>query len=445
MRGQFTFIGRNAMAALALASAATLGLGVIAAPAAQAKDKDKEAAKPSNSPEFAKAAGPFQKAFGEFAAKKGKIPDADFKAQAAAFVPQLAAMDASIKTPLDREIYGQWQQQVGGYVDDSALRVKGLQNMIDSGLLTPDLNLAVASQLGQIAYLANDYASAIKALSPVMVDPKVDDAVPQMLAESYASSGKPKDGLAALKTAIAARKAANAAAPEEWYARGNRIAYTAKLDAESTEWALLLASAYPTPMNWLSAAQLVRAGAANYTSAEDLDISRLLDVTGALKLDPKYVEREYVIYLQAIDPRRFPGEAVRVAEQGIATGALKASDTFVTDALTQARPRVAGDKASLPGLAKDAGAAPNGKVATAAGDAYLAYGDYAKADELFTLALTKGVADADKDRVLTRLAEAQIGEAKYADAKATLAKITGARAAIASLWSTYADQKSAAK
>ncbi|MFM9718878.1 hypothetical protein, partial [Streptomyces galilaeus] len=82
-----------------------------------------------------------------------------------------------------------------------------LQNMIDSGLLTPDLNLAVASQLGQIAYLANDYASAIKALSPVMVDPKVDDAVPQMLAESYASSGKPKDGLAALKTAIAARKA----------------------------------------------------------------------------------------------------------------------------------------------------------------------------------------------------------------------------------------------
>jgi len=170
-----------------------------------------------------------------------------------------------------------------------------------------------------------------------------------------------------------------------------------------------------------------------------------MDQTGALKLDAKYVAREYVAYLQAIDARRFPGEAVRIAEQGIATGALKADDSFVKDALAQARPRVAADKASLPGLAKEAAAAPSGKVAAAAGDTFLSYNDPAKADELYTLALSKGGVDADKDRILTRLAIAQIDEGKYPDAKANLAKVGGTRVGIAQLWAIYADQKAAGK
>jgi hypothetical protein len=140
-----------------------------------------------------------------------------------------------------------------------------------------------------------------------------------------------------------------------------------------------------------------------------------------------------------------PGEAVRIAEQGIATGALKPEDTFVKDVLAQARPRAVADKSSLPGLAKEAAAAPTGKVALAAADTFLSYGDPAKADELYTLALTKGGIDAEKDRVLTRLAIAQIDEAKYTDAKANLAKITGPRAPIAQLWAIYADQKAAGK
>jgi len=443
MRGTFASFGRPVVAAaLAAAPLAVIAaLGVASAVPAVAKD----APKVSNSPEFTKVAGPFQKSFNELLAKKGKVPDAELKAGAEPLVPQLAAMESSVKSPLDRLIFGDWERQVGGFTGDTALTTKGLQAMLDSGQLQPNQAASVGAMLGQTAYVAKDYPTSIKYLSPLMADPKVDDAVPQMLAESYASAGQPKQGLDALKAAIAARKAAGAPIPEDWYNRGNRIAYTSKLPAESTEWALLLVSAYPTPMNWLGATQLVRNSATNFTSQEELDVSRLMDQAGALKLDPKLVEREYIAYLQAVDARRYPGEAVRIAQQGVASGALKASDTFVKDVMTQGGPRIATDKASLPSLAKEAAAAPSGKVASAAGDTYLSYADPAKAEEMYTLALSKGGVDADKDRILTRLAIAQIDEGKFPDAKANLAKVGGTRVGIAQLWSIYADQKAAGK
>ncbi len=440
MRGSFASFGRSTVAAAALA----MGALVIAAPV-MAKDKEKEAPKATNSAEFSKVAGPFQKTFGEVLAKKGKVSDADFKVAVAALVPELAKLEPNVKSPLDRLIFGDWQRQTGGWSGDNALQAKGLQNMLDSGQLQPAMVPTVSAILGQIAYVSKDYPTAIKVLAPMMSLATVDDTVPQMLAEAYTSSGQPTQGLTALKTAIAARNAAGKVAPEEWYTRGNRIAYTSKLNVESTEWALLLVAAYPSPINWLGATQLVRNGSTNFGQPEELDVSRLMDQTGALKLEAKYVEREYVAYLQAIDARRFPGEAVRIAEQGIATGALKADDTFVKDSLAQARPRLAADKASLAGLSKEAAAAPSGKVAANAADTLLSYGDAAKAAEIYTLALSKGGIDAEKDRVLTRLGIAQVEEGKYADAKATLAKVAGPRAAIAHLWAIYADQKAAGK
>jgi len=405
----------------------------------------KDPPKMTNSPEFAKVAGPFQKVLVDLDAKKAKLSPDELKAAATPLVAQLAAMDSSVKNPIDRIFYGQWQYSVGNMAGDKALSAKGLQNMLDSGQLAPDKALLVRATIGQNAYLAEDNAGAVKALTPLLSEPKAQDVVPEMVADAYAKMGQPQQGLDALKTAIAARKAAGVAVPETWYSRGKAIAFNGKLPAETLDWAELLVQADPTPFNWLGAAELVLYNATNFTSQEELDVYRLMDQSGGLKLEPKYVDRKYVAYVQLIDPRRYPGEAVRIAEQGIAAGALKADDSFVKDALGQARARLAADKASLPGLAKEAAAAPNGKVAQAAGDAFLSYGDGAKADELYTLALSKGVADADKDRLLNRLGIAQIDEGKYADAVATLAKVGGVRTPIAKIWTIYANQKAAGK
>jgi hypothetical protein len=49
--------------------------------------------------------------------------------------------------------------------------------------------------------------------------------------------------------------------------------------------------------------------------------------------------RDYIEYVQSADPRRLPGEALKIIKRGIAAGKLIPSDPFVTDAKTMASPR----------------------------------------------------------------------------------------------------------
>lgn len=444
MRGSFGKFGKItvARAALGVALATGVAAGGFGATAAVAKEKEAKGGKVSNSPEFVKAAQAFQPAFNATQAMKGKSPDAEVKTAADALVPQLAAIEPTIKTGADKIIFGQWQQSVGNWTGDTTLVKKGLQNMLDSGQLPADKVSLVQFFLGATSYQSKDYATAARVLQPIVAANYTDDVAAEMLAESLAQTGNAAGGLEALKTAIAARKAAGGVAPEAWYSRANRIAYSAKLGPQTAEWAGLMVEAYPTSLNWLGATQLVR-NAAAFTNQENTDLGRLMDRTGALKSDPKYTEREYVDYIQALDPRRNPGEVVKVAQQGLAAGALKSTDTFVNDAMTQAKGRIAADKASLPGLGRDAATAANGVTANAAGDAYLSYGEAAKAEEFYKMALTKG--GIDKDRAMTRLGIAQADQGKWADAKASFAQVTGLRAPMAKLWTVYVDQKAAGK
>ena len=155
-------------------------------------------------------------------------------------------------------------------------------------------------------------------------------------------------------------------------------------------------------------------------------------------------ERDYVEYIQSADPKRLPGEALKIINEGLAAGKLRANDAFVIDSKSQAMGRIAADKASLPVLERDARAAgATAATASSAGDAFLSYDMPVKAEAMYQIALTKpGV---DTTRVLIRLGIAQVDQAKYADAQANFAKVTDARAPIAQLWSAYAKNKIAGK
>jgi hypothetical protein len=178
---------------------------------------------------------------------------------------------------------------------------------------------------------------------------------------------------------------------------------------------------------------------ARYQAQESLDLMRLMNRTGS------YSEsRDYVDHIQVADARRFPGEVVKVIEAGTASGKLPASDPFVAEARTIATGRIAADRASLPALDRDAHA-PTATLATisAAADTFLSYGDAAKAENLYNLALTKPGGDAA--RLQTRLGIAQVDKGDYAGAQATFAKVTGPRQPLAQLWGIYAAQKAAGK
>jgi tetratricopeptide (TPR) repeat protein len=325
---------------------------------------------------------------------------------------------------------------------DTPLMARGLQNMLDSGQLPADKVAIVGLVLGQIAYQGKDYAGAIKALTPIVAANSSENAAAEMLADSYFKQGQPAQGLAALKAAISARRAAAGTVPESWFTRANTIAYNAKLANEGTEWAQMMVAANPTPVNWLGAGQLVRLYG-NFGTQDSVDISRLMFRAGALNGKSKEIEREYVEYLQAADPRRLPGEVVKVGDAAIAAGALRATDTFVADSLSQARGRIAADKASLPTAAKQAQASPTGLLAMATGDAFLSYGMDAQAEDLYKLAIQKG--GIDKDKATLRLGIAQTDAGKSAEAKATFGQVGGKSSPIAKLWSTYIDANAGGK
>ena len=131
---------------------------------------------------------------------------------------------------------------------------------------------------------------------------------------------------------------------------------------------------------------------------------------------------------------------LRVIDKGMASGAL--SGAYVTESRTLANARMAADKASLPASAAKAASSSSGVEALSTGDAYLNYGDAAKAEALYKMALSKS--GVDKDRVLTRLGIAQFDQGKYADARASFKQIGGARTSLARLWLAFVNSKSPA-
>ncbi len=431
-----------------------LALGVAGGIATPAAAKDDKAAKAGGgySKEFSVAAQPLQTAL-----KNAEPIKARFDAAAAADKPAikteldtalngapalLATAQAAAKTPQDRFAVGQFGLTLGGLVDDLRMRQSGIQSMLDSGLVPPAKINDFYFYLGNFAFINKDFAAAIPALTKAVEANYSDDAAAQQLAESYAQSGKPLDGLNALKRAIEVRKAAGGAVPSVWYSRANSIAYKNKLTQQGIEWSIAMVADQPTPLNWLGAAELVRTYG-NFTSQESLDLGRLMLRAGGLENEKKYAAREYVEYIQAADPRRLPAEVIKLGERGIAAGMLNASDPFMSDAMAQARGRIAADKASLGALERDA-RAPSATAATAmaAGDANMSYDNAAKAAEFYTIAL--GKAGVDTPRALTRLGIAQADLGQYAEATATFNRIDGPRKPLAQMWLAYVANKAKA-
>lgn len=455
MRGIFGSFAGSAIArgalAVALATGVAAGSMTLGATAAVAKDKKEKAPKAGEYSAGFKTAAmplqttltslePLQKAAKESTGEAKKAAQAQLKAAAAAAVPQVAAAEAAATTPQDKFTIGNWALSIGSAVGDSKMQQRGIQTMLDSGQIPAASLNDYKFFLGNLAYNNNDYATTVKVMPDVIAANYPDDIAAEQLAEAYNKMGQPQQGLAALQSAIAARKAANGTVPQDWYSRASSIAYNAKLGAEATSWSREAALAYPTAMNWLAAAQLTRE-ASQFTNQESLDLGRFMARSGAFNADPKFTAREYVEYIEAASKTGISNEVATMAQAGLTAGVLQKSDPFVNDALREGTAAAAKDKAALANDEKTARTAPDGKRAASTGDSYLSFGDAAKAEELFKLAVEKG--GIDKDRVMTRLGIAQLDQGKYADAKATFAQVGGMRTDLGKLFAALADAKAA--
>ena len=212
-------------------------------------------------------------------------------------------------------------RSTSGASNDIPMRQRGAKNMIDSGKLDPAKVAEFQYYLGNFAYANKDYPTAQTALAAAIAGGHPADDAAELLADSYARANDPKGGLAALRKAVDARLAAGKPVPAGWLKRANTIAYTSKLGPEAIDWAILQVQLQPSNFNWLGSSQLVRQFS-GFGPQETLDLFRLMLRSGALDNEAKFVGNEYKEYVEAADPRRLPGEVVRVIDKGTAAGAL---------------------------------------------------------------------------------------------------------------------------
>ena len=411
--------------AIALVSCAALGVTALETPAYAAKKKKEKKRKVEYSKAFIKN---YQQV--EEMTREEEKDDA-------AIVAALPGLVAMIKTSDDRFAAGNLIYATGHSTKSRALQRQGVGLMLESGNVDQEKVGSYYLLAGQLAYQDKDWAVARNLIQAAIDNGYTDNDPETIIAGTYAGQKDPVGGLAYLDKIVKQRIAADQPVPEAWLKRGVAIGYENRLAAETGSFASNLVKYHPNATNWGDAIAIQR-NLGSFDNNEILDLLRLADRTNSMRSD-----RDYLEYVEVADARRLPGEVDRIVTAGIAAGYLDAGGVTVAEARSMARAVIKSDLADLPAFERDARKpSSTAKTAAAAGDAFFSYGKSAQAEELYLIALAKdGV---DTQRVLNRLGMAQIDLGKFADGKATLAKVEGPRKSIADLWSIYADEKAAA-
>ncbi len=344
---------------------------------------------------------------------------------------KLAAAEAIAKMPDELFFVGSVRYDIGVNTNDNALIRKAINQMIASGskLATNLPKLYMAS--GSAAYNGGDFADAVVKLAEAE---KLGIKSADMYitwADSLFKLKRIAEGLPLAEKAIAARTAEGQKAPDNWFIRARAAAYQAKLKGDVTKWSLMLIRQYPSDGNWRDALVTLR-DTNTLDPLVQIDLYRLMRVVKVLQ-----GERDFVEYAELANARALPGEAKSVIEEGYASGAANRTSVQVKERLADANGKLAADKASVANDDRASRTGPDGKRAANTGNAYIAYGEYAKAIELLKIAAAKGGADADAVNMRLGIANALLGQ--KADARQAFSSVAGTRAEVAKFWLLWLD------
>lgn len=337
------------------------------------------------------------------------------------------AAKALAKTPDDQYVVAQIGFNIAIAAKDVAGESAALDGMIASGKLSDADKPKFYGQQGHFAYDAKNFPKAEQAYLAAVAAGSTDRDVYARLADAQSRNGKPADALATLNKVI--QNKAAGPVPTEWYARGADIASRAKLVPQFLDLTAAWLTDYPVKQNLHDTLFIYRQ--IGKTSGDvDIDLLRLARHAGVLPLatQDNYLDYALAVYL------KFPNEAVGVLKEGIAAGKLNpATSQNTREILTLSEPKIAGDKASLSGAVTAAnGPKSTFKSVLATADAFASYGDYAKAIDMYKIALTKPGADTGVTNLRLGVAQAKGGNKDAA--RASFAAVTGPEAPIARFW-----------
>lgn len=430
-----------------------IGASVIAMPIAAPAQKKKQEAAPAGpqlSPEFRKAAIPVETAIKGIREKVKASADAT--AEIAATEPLLAAAEAAAKTEddvyyksifrlqfEDQKIQAVAKGDTAIYRQREGALVEPLKALIAHPKTVPLDRGSYLNRLAEIAYDTKSYAEAARLFEAARATGFTNANLGLNIVRSRAEGGDIAGGLGEMKKLIESDRAAGRQAPEAWYLYARSKTNQAKMTTEFLEWSRLWVAAYPTAKNWREAlVYYAFAGPYKLDKRERIDIFRLLRAVKSLGDQNDYAE-----YAQNLLDVGLPQEAKDVIDEGRAAGKVPATGgpngASYADALISLKA-----EGSLDATVKRAMASPNGLSAAATGDAFLGSGNYARALEMYALAMKKGGLTKPEE-VTMHMGVAQALSGDKAGAKATFQSIkTAPRSDIATFWTLWLDTAPAA-
>lgn len=416
-----------------LALTAMLALGapaLVATPALAQKDK-KSAAK--EDPNALKVGDPFRKAAAPaMEAVQAKNWDAA--------APALDALDQVAQND-DEKYYAAYlrsRMQIGK--NDMAGLTKTLPILIASPR-TPANELPIYKRqyytiVGNQALSEKKYPEGIDNLLKAREAGNNDFDISIALANAYSQTGKPNESVAEVDRAIQAVKATGQKPPVAWYQFAIPRVYATGNRAATADWLKKMIADYPTKQNWRWGVLVMRGSAdsagGRLTSAQRIDLYRLLRTTKVMA-----DQTDYVDYAESVNSAGLPWEAVAAIDEGRASGKIPAGNPDIARIYSSAQTKAKAE-GSLTPLIKQSQAAANGKMAAQTGDAFLASGDYAKAVELYDVALQKGGVAADDVNLHRGIALYNLG--RKDDARTAFGQVKAAPAVdLAALWTVALD------
>ncbi|HMJ93443.1 MAG TPA: tetratricopeptide repeat protein [Allosphingosinicella sp.] len=417
----------KSISTFALAAALVVGGAVVTAPfhpAEAAKKKKAEAAATTGEAArqlvISPAARPAMGALDKAVKAKDK----------AAFDAALPAAEAAATTPDEKYFVARQRYQFARDANDEPGQLTALEAIIASGGAQPSEAASANFNLGVKAFGASNWARAETAFTKAIeLNPTDTDAMFN-LGVTQLKLKKDAEALASLQRAIAGLKSANKPVPEGYYKTALQSAFSAR-NPSAVALSGEVYTAYPTAENWRNSLIVFR-DSVRTDEAANTDVLRLMRASKALG-----ARAEYYDLASSLSDAGLPGEAKAVLEEGqraTVTPPIRTTDQQYVRIMSIVGSRLAEDRASLAGLEGRAASAATGRLAYRTADAYLGYGDYAKAIALYRVAQTKGGADVDAELVKLHLGMALAMSGDKAGAETALKSVTGKRAGVAQMW-----------
>lgn len=333
----------------------------------------------------------------------------------------LVALKAVAVSPYERYLASQMEFRIASATSDAARQMTAVDGMIDSnGAPAADATRILVAG-GQLAYNAEQYAKAAERIQRALAAGATTEGLPLLRLDALLRSNQLDPAIAYLNELVAA-----GTATDQMYGIAARGLQEAGRDAELTALLIRRTGLYPTHMN-IRATILSYLQNAPEDRGQTIDLMRLMYRSGAMN-DRRY----YVEYASNLVEDGLPAEALAVVAAGRAANLIPANDATFREIEAGQRDKLTDDRASLPGTERRAAAAADGRLARLAGDAYLGYENYVKAEEMYALALTKS--PGESDLINTRIGITRFAAGNFAGANQAFALVTGARAPIARMW-----------